>query len=671
MDLYAKALSYYQSGNSVMAANLCRTLLAKSPNHPETLNLLAAVEYAQGNAAEAVKLTEKLLKKAIGYAGGYANLSLYLRAVGKYDDALKAANRAASIDPKLVDAYVQQALTLTAMQRYEEAISAHEKELAHAPSPLAQLRYGDTEFARGEYANAASRYEMALQQAPDLAEAKHNLAMTMLRLENPAEALLLTAEILSRANVPQTHVLRGSILQQLQQPQEAIAHYRAALAIAPHLFDAHNNLAGVLQTLGMHTEARPHAEQAVQLRPQSAEALVQLGNIEAHAGAFASAQKRYEAALDIAPHLYQALGALGALHQRAGNIAAAEEVYAQALLRAPDAPDLHANLGWLRHTQGNYAAAVASYDTALQIDPSHAGARFNKAVYRLLHGDFIGGWLLYESRWQKQDQATPRAFAQPRWRGETLEGKTILLHAEQGLGDTIQFCRYAAEVAEKKGRVVLEVQPALQRLLTTLDAPVQLVARGDALPPFDVECPLMSLPGILGTRLETIPGAVPYLRATAVTLPASGKKRVGLVWSGTATHANDSSRSLPLAALTPLLAMDVEFHVLQKDVRESDRITMEVHGITTHALGDMADTAALVKAMDLVISVDTSVAHLAGALAVPVWILLPFSPDFRWLLERSDSPWYPTARLFRQPAIGDWQTVIEQVASALVTEGYV
>jgi hypothetical protein len=275
----------------------------------------------------------------------------------------------------------------------------------------------------------------------------------------------------------------------------------------------------------------------------------------------------------------------------------------------------------------------------------------------------------------------PRPFPQPLWLGESdLTGKTILVHAEQGLGDTLQFLRYVPSIAARGGAVVLEVQPALLPLLA---AQPQLMAHlaslhayGDALPHFDCHCPLLSLPLALGTMLETIPGGVPYIDADPARviawrteLRSGDEPRIGLVWAGAKGHANDRNRSLPLTLLRPLLQRgDLRFVALQREQREGDAAILAASGVVDAGgrLETLADTTAIIAGLDLVITVDTSIAHLAGAMGKPIWVLLPFCPDFRWLIERDDSPWYPSARLFRQTAAGDWAGVVKRVSEALV-----
>jgi hypothetical protein len=323
---------------------------------------------------------------------------------------------------------------------------------------------------------------------------------------------------------------------------------------------------------------------------------------------------------------------------------------------------------------GRLDEARASFDRAVGIRPDFAQARWNRAQAMLLAGDFAQGWREHEWR-LKAHPELQRAFAQPLWLGEVpLDGKTILLHAEQGLGDTLQFCRYAPLVAARGGRVVLEVQKPLVDLMRDLPGVAAVVARGEPLPDFDLHCPLLSLPLAFGTRLDTIPAQMPYLgapaeRAAGWEARLTKRPRIGLVWSGNAGHKRDRARSIPLYALMPVFDLDAATFVsLQKEARAADAAVLKQTAklIDVGAeLETFADTAALIRQLDLVIAVDTSVAHLAGALGKPLWLLLPAAPDWRWLAGREDSPWYPTARLFRQTVTRAWGPVVARVRAAL------
>jgi TPR repeat/Glycosyltransferase family 9 (heptosyltransferase) len=325
-----------------------------------------------------------------------------------------------------------------------------------------------------------------------------------------------------------------------------------------------------------------------------------------------------------------------------------------------------------------HAEALASYGRAIALDKDFAEAHLNAAHALLSLGDLPRGFAAYEWRWKNESLTiSRRKFREPLWLGAPpVAGKTILLHAEQGLGDTIQFARYAKLLARAGGNVVLEVAPALKQLISGMDGVSRVLAQGDALPRFDLHCPLASLPLAFKTELASIPAEIPYLAAPAERLDkwrarmeALARPRIALAWSGNAAHANDRNRSIPLARLEPLWSRtNVTFVSVQRDVREADAGALAGAARLVHLgdeLSDFADTAAVLALADLVISVDSAVAHLAGAMGRPAWILLPFSPDWRWLLGREDSPWYPTARLFRQPAIGDWQGVIERLRQEL------
>jgi tetratricopeptide (TPR) repeat protein len=352
--------------------------------------------------------------------------------------------------------------------------------------------------------------------------------------------------------------------------------------------------------------------------------------------------------------------------------------YDRALMLWPDYAEALSNRGWTLHELKRFDEALASYDRALTLRPDYAEAHFNEACCRLLIGDFDRGWEKNEWRWETgQARNTKRNFAQPQWIGSAdITDKTILLHAEQGFGDTIQFCRYVPLVAQRAARVIVEVQRPLHGLMCTLSGATQIVSRGDPLPDFDMHCPLFSLPLAFGTRLETIPSRVPYLTPSEAhlekwkrRLPASGGARVGISWAGNPKFRTDFNRSIGLRLLLPLLAQTgVQFFGLQKDLREGDREILRQKPQIAH-LGEeiesFDDTAAIISLMDLVISSDTSIVHLAGALGKPIWILLQLVPDWRWLLDREDSPWYPTARLFRQNETREWNDVIARVHAAL------
>ena len=405
-------------------------------------------------------------------------------------------------------------------------------------------------------------------------------------------------------------------------------------------------------------EAQACYERAVALRPDRVESLIGLGAVLRAQGRLEEAFARYRLALVLSPDHPGAHNNLGVALVDLGRPEEAVAHYERALALQPNRAETHSNLGIALQRQSRYAEALACYGRALAIKPDYAEAHFNRAHALLLTAELDGGWQEYE--WRFAVARYDRKFDQPLWSGGPLGGRSILIHAEQGFGDALQFVRYIPAVAEHGGWVVLEVPKPLVRVARTVTGASEIVAAGD---------PLLSLPRVFATNLATIPGAVPYLRVPAEAsagwaerIPTTFGLRVGLVWAGTTVGAID------LRLLQPLWEVDgVSWFSLQVGERSGDISSLGGAKITDLSpwLTDFAETAAAVCRLDLVISVDTSVAHLAGALGRPTWLLLRFPAEWRWLLERDDSPWYPTARLFRQRKEGDWLEVAREVAAAL------
>lgn len=392
-------------------------------------------------------------------------------------------------------------------------------------------------------------------------------------------------------------------------------------------------------------------------------------------GRAAEALPHFRAVLARSPHRWDAWADYGNALADLDRYADALVAFGKALARRPGEPQVLQNRGIACLETNDPAAAIADFRQALAGGGPAASLRFDLALAHLVAGELAAGFALYEARFEDPRLRTPaRSLPCPRWTGtEPVAGQRVLLHAEQGHGDTVQFARYAPLVAARGASVVLEAPPPLVRLLRQLPGPVTVIARGDPLPDADWHCPLGSLPLAFGTTLATIPAAGPYLRADPVevsgwqAVPGDRRPRVGLVWAGNPRHRNDRRRSLPLAALAPLARGPWQLVSLQKDVALDDARQLAAWQAIDAGprLRDFAATAAALMALDLVVTVDTAVAHLAGALGRPAWVLLPHAPDWRWLLGRADSPWYPTLRLFRQPRPGDWASVVRQVAGAL------
>jgi hypothetical protein len=411
--------------------------------------------------------------------------------------------------------------------------------------------------------------------------------------------------------------------------------------------------------------------------PRHVQALVNRGNARTELGQPEQAMADYDAALAAAPGHPLALYNRGNALRALGRDQDALVDYDRALAAAPNHVNAWLNRGLVLAGLNRHQDALASYGRILALAPDNAEAHFNAGLSLLTLGDYRRGFAEYEWRWKRAGMAPRKDLRGPLWTGEKpLNGKTIFLHAEQGLGDTVMFARYAPLLARAGANVVLEVQPELKGLLAGLDSVASIVARGEALPAFDLHCPLASLPLACKTEPSNVPAEIPYLRASEQRiaqwwprLESLPQPRIALAWSGRATHRNDRNRSISLAQLEPLLAIPgASFVSIQRELRPADAEILARETRITHLgdeLADFADTAAVLALADLVVCVDTSVAHVAGALGRPTFVLLPFQPDWRWTLDRERSPWYPASNLFRQPAPGDWASVIARVQAAI------
>lgn len=470
--------------------------------------------------------------------------------------------------------------------------------------------------------------------------------------------------------------LLGLLNFQRRRMVEALHFLSAALKINSSSADAMSNLGLALHATGRHEEAIASFRSALRLAPDHPEILYNLGNSCLEAGHLAEALSSYDGVLARDPGHVGALVNKGNTLLRFNRPAEAIASYDGALLAMPRHPQILTNRGHAHRRLDRTAEALADFRAALAAAPEFPEAHFEAAMTLLTMGDFDAGWKQYEWRWKTGAFARHRQqFNAPLWLGEeSLSGKTILLHAEQGFGDTIQFIRYAPLLAGRGAKVICEVQPELQPLLSQLEG-VTVVAAGEPLPAYDLHCPLLSLPFACRTRCETIPAAIPYLAASPERVAVwrdrlpQAQLRAGFVWSGQPSHKNDSNRSIALSRLAGLFENPLIRHFsLQSDLRVTDGEVLRGLPNLVHLGGgfrDFADTAAVISLLDVVISVDTAVAHLAGALGKPVFILLPYAADFRWMRGRDDTPWYPTAKLFRQPAFGDWDSVIGRVHDEL------
>ena len=490
---------------------------------------------------------------------------------------------------------------------------------------------------------ALINFKKAISLQPSFAEAYCHQAIALALQKQLNEALDSIDKAISiNPEYSEAFYNRGNMLKELNRLDEALLSYDKAIALQPDFAVAHNNKGNVLKELNRFEEALTSYDKAIELKSDYADAYLNRGIILNHLKQFVDALSSYGKAIET------------------------DRNYAEAYL----------NRGNVLTELNFFNEAFESYNHTISLKPNYAQAYWNKSLLHLLLQDFENGWELYEWRWKKPDFTSPqRNFTQPLWLGlDSLANKTILLHAEQGLGDTIQFCRYAALVKKSGAKVLLEVPKSLMELLKDLDGVDHLLEQGMPLPDFDYHCPLLSLPLAFKTVMNSIPSPRPYLRCNDGKLEIWNqrlgdklKPRFGLVWSGNTAHKHDRNRSLALADLVNYLPKEFEYVSLQKEVRDSDKQVLASNSIKHFEddLNDFSDTAALCDLMDIIISVDTSVAHLSGALGKLTWILLAFVPDWRWLLKRNDSPWYESVKLYRQSENREWAPVLEQLARDL------
>ncbi len=594
-----------------------------------------------GRAGDAERILAPVLQQSPDNSDALALLGLAFAQRNENERAATVLAKALTLNPDNLAAQVNHAKVLTKLERWPEVAAAATLILASRPDHTEARRL------RGQAFAALKRDTEALADLD--AVATDNVATLLMRAKlryaanRAAEAVADYDSIIALAPAHWEALNnRGIALEALQRYEDALASYERAFALNPTNTSVLHNRAAALLTLRRHPEALPLFQHLVTVEPANAD------NWTGHGAALASLL-----------HLDEAVAS-----------------FDNALALDPNAVRAFVGRATVRAAVGRTTEALADYRRALTLDPGNATAHANLAFALLADGNLTDGFAEYE--WRRKDgpiHFTSRRFDKPEWQGESIAGKTLLLHPEQGLGDILQFARFVPQLAAQGAQIVLEVPAALEVLMCTLAGGAKVVRAGSTLPPYDLHAPLMSLGHKLNLTLETIPAHVPYLhpplerqtkwRSRVVAL---AQPRVGLCWSGNAAHNNDRARSIPFSRLAEIAKTPgIAFVNLQRDLRESDKADFQASTLVNfmQEVGDLADTAALIEALDLVICVDTSVAHLAGALGKPVWILTATSADWRWLRNREDSPWYPTVRLFRQTVHGDWDPVIDRVRAEL------
>jgi tetratricopeptide (TPR) repeat protein len=651
------------------------TLENMSSDEPgaEAHNNLGNTLFDRGRVAEAIHSYRQALQIDPNYADAHNNLGIALHAQGQLDEAISSFRQALRVNPNYANALNNLGNALRQQGELAEAISCYRQVLGLSPHhALAHNNLGIALVEQGEVAEAIDCYRQALRIHPNYVNALNNLGAALNNNGQPTEAEDCFRQAL-RMDPNYVSALNnlGMTLRKKGRLAEAVACHRHALRTNLNDADTHYYLgsalaAGEWNDPGVALGGQGHLAEG---------AWNDLGVALGEGGDLTEAARCYRQALRINPNHALAHNNLGNVLVREGQLAEATESFRAAVRLDPQYADGLCNLGLALKFQGRLDEAAACFEQALSHHPDHPASHAHRALLRLLQGDFKEGWPEYEFRWTQLGLAERHADS-PRWDGSPLADKTILVHAEQGLGDTIHFIRYAPLVKERAGTVLFECQAPLVHLLKGSAGIDQLVARGAPLPPFDVQIPLLSVPTHFTTSLAAIPANIPYLRADAERIASWGKElapwsgfRIGIAWQGNATFRDDKSRSFPLKLFEAIASVEgVRLLSLQKGAGSDQinglegRFAVLDLGDRLDAEGAFIDTAAIMMHLDLIVTVDSAAAHLAGALGVPVWVAVPFAPDWRWLLGREGSPWYPTMRLFRQKRPGDWGEVFERMA---------
>ncbi|HEV3426088.1 MAG TPA: tetratricopeptide repeat protein [Paraburkholderia sp.] len=609
--VFESAYAAHRDGRLDDAERGYRATLDIDPAHVDALHLLGVLRHQLGQHAEAAALVGRAADLRPQDAALQLNLGNALKALGQLDGAIERFRNALTLAPTFALAHYNLGNAYAAAGRHEDAADAFQKSLRLQPANASSHNnLGNALHALGRHEEAIASFQRALELHPGHAGAHNNLGMA---------------------------------LNALGKADEAVAQFRAAISAQPRFVAAHFNLANTLDATGQHAGALGAFEVVLALQPQFPPALFGLGNALAAMGRHREALPRFERVVGLDPQFALAWLSLGTAH----------------------------------HALGAHEAAVRAFDQALRLRPDLASAHMNRALAWLTLGDFARGLPEYEWRLKTVAQRAPQTL--PRWNGEPIETRTLFVHAEQGFGDTLQFVRFAPLAAQRAARVVLEVQPQLVPILApaALEWRVTLIAQGAPRPQADLQCPLLSLPLALGTTVDTIPARTPYLsvpptygRKWRGSIGGHAKRKIGLAWSGRVQqHEN---RTMPLAELEPLFALDgIDWIVLQPNLSAAECATLDAHPRAgsihrfDRRVGDFADTAAIIERLDAVVSIDTSIAHLTGALRKPLWLMLPFAADWRWFTDEPRSAWYPGARLVRQPQPGAWADVVANVAREL------
>lgn len=668
----AEALQLHKNGQLSAARSIYDNLIACYGELPDVLHLAGMVCYQNGEYPEAEKKILRAIQGNSREARYYGHLALVLEALGKLDDAEARFRQAIELSPEDPDAYLNLGNLLLRRERSVEAASVLQQLLVRRPKMSAAYNsLGCALLALNRSEAAISCFQKALEFDPRNVKVMCNLGAYLQRLGRSEDALACyQSAVRIHPGLRAALNPMGELLREAGRAQEAVEAHRAVLEREPDHVETLALLGMALRAAGAPDEAAAQFGRALELQPAHEQAIVGLANVLVEQECFSAARTLFGRL-----HAVESAAALNTLGVILGHEGRAEEAAGKlrkAIELKPDFCEAYNNLGLTYWKSRRVDEARAMYEKALCVRPDYAEARWNLALCQLIEGDYEQGWRNYEARWKRR--SSPRSFDRPLWDGQPLEGKRILLHSEQGLGDTVQFLRFVPLVQQAGGRVILDVQERVAALAAEMPGLLEVTCDGRNLPEFDLHCPLMSLPGMLGLGLEELPAQVPYLKPSAEArrqadglLRQGHRLRVGLCWAGSPQNLSDAERSLALRAFEPLCEVgNVHFVSLQmgSEAAQKDETGFPMQDCAWF-MRDLNATGALLERLDLVITVDTMVAHLAGALGCPVWTLLPQAADWRWMRERRETPWYPTMRLFRQQRAGDWSGVIEQVREEL------
>lgn len=684
-DLIRKGFDLQSKGALTGAATLYRKVLDRDPNHVDALFLLADICRHQGDPDQGVPLAEKAISFNPNVAAFHAALGSLYRGQDRFADAEASLRRADAMQPNNAEVLSELGTVLLQQHRLEEAHEYFKLALTLSPE-LTQAIYniGITYRQQNALELALPFFEKAAMLQPDSSVGQLELAEVYLALNRPEEAkesyrkaFLGNVRVLEPADrVAKAYFQFGDLLQNEEKYDLAIAQYREAISLGPtqYAFAAWANLGNAHKAQNQLDDALRCYLEAIKLNPLCAQAFCNLGVVLLDMGSCEKALAYYQSIVEKVSGDWPECGPDTPFCE----VHISSYLIERALSIDQEPQNFHFNKGVVLEELGHFHAALESYSKAASLAPNDALTNFSWGLSLLRNGEFAAGWKAAEYRLNLPsiNLSQNHLSNAPLWEGQSLFSQTLLIHAEQGLGDTIQFIRYYYEVAHRCGQVILEVQKGVKALIADMPGITNVYAAGDALPEYDYQIPLMSLPYILGTRLDNVPAPIPYISAPSdkteqwrkILAPYVGLK-VGLVWGGSPHHKGNRFRSIPLAAFAPLAeCRNVTFFSLQKGPPETE--------MANHPLGDrlvntspqqanFLDTAALIANLDLVITIDTSVLHLAGAMGKPTWVLLAYSADWRWLMDREDTPWYPSIKLFRQKSLGDWDECMARVKGEL------